>query len=86
MESLQILLDCIEMPETLVSDLKISVVFKDGSTKTAAEIKDNHQRLVRFTFGEVLTDVVEVSIIPEKTTGAQAKYRDCAHIFSVDIL
>jgi hypothetical protein len=78
--------DGIDLPETIVSDIKIVAVFENGERKTAARVKNNYQRLVKIIFAGKLNGIKEIIIIPEKTTGKQEKYKEYAHIFSIDIL
>jgi hypothetical protein len=78
--------DGIELPETLVSEIKIDVVLENGRRMTVGEIKNNYQRLVKYLFDGPVSGVKEIVITVEKTTGKQEAYKNSAHIFSIDIL
>jgi hypothetical protein len=65
------------VPDTLVKSFRIEACSEDGSWATVAEVKDNHQRLVKLDLGVTAT---AIRLIPESTWGAAA-----AHLFAFDI-
>ena len=79
--------DGIELPETLVSDIDIYAIFSGGGRKNIASVKGNYQRLVNVMFEDKIDGVKKIVIIPVRTTGkSDDKYKNYAHIFSIDIL
>jgi len=65
------------VPETLIRAFRIDALSDDGTWKTAAEVKNNHQRLVKLDLNIATT---AIRLIPEETWGA-----DNATVFAWDV-